>query len=76
MAQYKKRLKSKVLDVLILVKNFKDMRDLINKMVKIDNRIYQRERANKGHNKPVQMHKSPQQTSRQWYKRNPKGKQQ
>jgi len=34
MAQYKKRLKSKVLNVLVLVK------DLIDKVVKINNRIY------------------------------------
>ena len=40
MAQYKKGLKLKVLDVLILVENSEDMRDLINKVVKINNRIY------------------------------------
>ena len=59
MAQYRKGLKLKILDTLVLVKDFKDMKDLINKMVKIDNRIYQRERANKGCDKPMQMHKLP-----------------
>ena len=58
-------LKLKILDMLVLVKDPKDIRDLIDKVVKINNRIYQREQANKGHNRNVQRHKSPQQTSRQ-----------
>ena len=58
-----------MLDALILVEDLDDMRDLIDKVVKINNRIYQQKWANKGHNKQVQMHKSPQQTSRQWYER-------
>ena len=57
MAQYKMGLKSKVLDVLVLVKDPEDMKDLIDKVVKIDNRIYQREQANRSHNKSVQRHK-------------------
>jgi len=40
MAQYRKGLKAKVLDALVLVEDLKDMRDLIDKVVKIDNRIY------------------------------------
>ena len=68
MAQYKKGLKAKVLDTLVLVEDPEDMRDLIDKVVKINNRIYQREQANKGHNKQVQIYKSPQQTLRQWYR--------
>ena len=51
MAQYKKGLKLKVLDVLILVKDPKDIKDLINKIVKINNKIYQQKQANKGHNR-------------------------
>ena len=51
MAQYKKKLKSKVLDVLVIVENLDGMRDLINKIIKINNRIYQKEWANKGCNK-------------------------
>jgi len=47
--QYKKGLKSKVLDALVLIKDPKNMQELINKIVKIDNRIYQREWANKSH---------------------------
>ena len=42
MSQYKKGLKSKVLDALVLVEDPKNMQELINKVVKIDNRIYQR----------------------------------
>ena len=40
MAQYKKGLKLKVLDVLVLMEDPKDIRDLINKVVKINNKIY------------------------------------
>jgi len=40
MAQYKKGLKLKVLNALIIVEDPEDMRDLINKMVKINNKIY------------------------------------
>ena len=56
MSQYKKGLKLKVLDTLVLVEDSKNMWELINKVVKINNRIYQREQANKGHIKqtPVQ----------------------
>ena len=68
MAQYKKRLKSKVLDVLVLVKDLDDIKYLINKIIKINNRIYQREQANKKCDKHMQAHKSPQQMQRQWYK--------
>jgi len=41
--QYKKGLKSKVLNALVLVEDSKNMWELINKIVKINNRIYQRE---------------------------------
>ena len=40
MAQYKKKLKSKMLDTLVLVEDPDNIRDLIDKMVKINNRIY------------------------------------
>jgi len=43
MAQYKKGLKSKVLNALVLVENPENMQELIDKVVKINNRIYQRE---------------------------------
>ena len=41
MAQYKKGLKSKVLDILVLTDDPEDIRDLINKIIRINNRIYQ-----------------------------------
>jgi len=59
MAQYKKELKSKILNALVMVEDLKDIRDLINKIVRINNRTYQKEWANKGHNKHVPMHKAP-----------------
>jgi len=40
MAQYRKRLKAKVLNALVLVEDPEDMRDLIDKVIKINNRIY------------------------------------
>ena len=40
MAQYKKGLKLKVLDALVLVEDPDNIRDLINKVIKINNRIY------------------------------------
>ena len=43
MAQYKKGLKLKVLNTLVLIKDPKDMKNLINKIVKINNQIYQKE---------------------------------
>ena len=53
MAQYKKGLKSKVLDVLVLMENPESIKELIHKAVKIDNYIYQREQANKGNVKQI-----------------------
>ena len=47
MSQYKKGLKLKVLDALVLMEDSKNIQELINKIVKINNRIYQREQANK-----------------------------
>ena len=40
MAQYKMGLKSKVLDTLMLVEDFKSIRDLIDKVVKINNKKF------------------------------------
>ena len=50
-AQYRKGLKAKMLNALVLVEDLKDIKDLINKVVKINNKIYQKERANKECNK-------------------------
>ena len=60
MFQYKKRLKSKVLNALVLMEDPKNIRELINKVVKINNRIYQREQANRGHIKQSPMQRAPQ----------------
>ena len=57
MAQYKKGLKSKVLNALVLMENPENIRDLIDKVVKINNKIYQQKQANKGRNKHVPKHK-------------------
>ena len=46
----------------------KNMQELINKIVKINNRIYQREQANKSHIKQSLVQKAPQQALRQQYK--------
>ena len=40
MSQYKKGLKSKVLNALVLVEDSENIQELIDKVVKIDNRIY------------------------------------
>jgi len=68
MSQYKKELKSKVLDALVLVEDPKNMQKLINKVVKINNRIYQREQANKNNIRQILVKKAPQQATRQWYR--------
>jgi len=47
MAQYKKELKLKVLNALVFVENPKNMKELIDKTVKINNCIYQKKQANK-----------------------------
>ena len=68
MSQYKKRLKSKVLNALVLIEDPKNMQELINKVVKIDNKIYQREQVNKENIKQIPVKKAPQQAARQQYR--------
>ena len=41
--------------------------DLIKQAIKIDNRIFQREKANKGSSKPTLMYRAPQQVQKLWY---------
>ena len=60
-AKYRQRLKSKVQDILILIKDADSITDLIKQVIKIDNRIFQRERANKGNSKPIPVYRAPQQ---------------
>ena len=50
------------------MENFENMWKLIDKVVKINNRIYQREQANKGHIRQTLMQQAPQPAARQWYK--------
>jgi len=57
-----------VLDALVLVEDSKNMRELIDKIVKINNRIYQREQANRGNIRQIPVKKAPQPAARQWYK--------
>ena len=54
MLQYQNGLKLKVQDALILKDNLKDIKELINRAIKIDNRIYQYENAKKTREKLVQ----------------------
>jgi len=42
MSQYKKGLKLKVLDALVLMEDPKNIRELIDKVVKINNKIYKK----------------------------------
>ena len=59
MAKYYQRLKSKVQDILILIKDTDNIIDLIKQVIKINNRIFQRERANKGNSKPIPIYRAP-----------------
>ena len=59
MAKYYRGLKLKVQNVLILIEDIEDIRSLINQAIKIDIRIYQRERASKGSNITMPMHRAP-----------------
>ena len=38
-----------------------DITSLIKQVIKINNRIFQRERANKGNSKPIPVYRAPQQ---------------
>ena len=38
----------------------KDITSLIEQVIKINNRIFQRERANKGNSKPIPVYRVPQ----------------
>jgi len=54
-----------VLNTLILIKDPKNMQELINKVIKINNRIYQREQANRRNIRQIPVKKAPQQAARQ-----------
>jgi len=54
-----------VLDALVLIEDSKNIQELINKVVKINNKIYQREQANRGHIRQIPVKRAPQQAARQ-----------
>ena len=45
MVQYRQGLKAEVQNIIILIKNPNDMRELIKQVIKVDNKIYQSKRA-------------------------------
>ena len=45
----------------------KDITSLIKQVIKINNRIFQREKANKGNSKPILIYRAPQQVQKLWY---------
>jgi len=65
MSQYKKGLKSKILDILVLIEDPKNIQELIDKVVKINNRIYQRKQANRSHIRQTPVQQAPQQALKQ-----------
>ena len=68
MAKYRRGLKSKVQDALILMEDAEDMRTLIDQAIRIDNRIFQREKASKiGSNRVTPVHRAPQPVQKPWY---------
>jgi len=54
-----------VLNALVLIEDPKNMQKLIDKVVKINNRIYQREQANRRNIRQIPVRKAPQQATRQ-----------
>ena len=57
MAKYCRGLKSKVQNILILMEDAEDITSLIKQTIKIDNRIFQKERVNKGSNKTTPVYR-------------------
>ena len=45
MVQYRQGLKAEVQNIIILIKDPKDIRELIKQVIKVNNRIYQSKRA-------------------------------
>ena len=59
--KYHQKLKLKVQDALILIKGTNSIIDLIKQVIKINNRIFQKERANKSNNnKTMPVYRVPQ----------------
>ena len=57
--KYRQGLKLKVQDILILIKNTNSITDLIEQVIKINNRIFQREKTNKSSNKTIPVYRVP-----------------
>ena len=49
------------------MEDIQSLTDLIEQIIKINNRISQRERANKGSNKTIPVYKAPQQVQKLQY---------
>ena len=47
MVWYRQGLKAEIQNTIILMENFKDIRELIKQVIKVDNKIYQSKRAKK-----------------------------
>ena len=47
MVQYRQRLKAEIQNVIILIENPKDIKELIKQAIKVDNKIYQNKKAKK-----------------------------
>ena len=45
MAWYRQRLKAEIQNAMILIEDFKDIKELIKQAIKINNKIYQSKRA-------------------------------
>ena len=67
MAQYRRGLKVKVRHTMIPMEDATTIRELIDQAIKVDNRLYQAERADRSTRKPVQANRAPQQVSKPWY---------
>ena len=58
MAQCRQRLKAEVQNIIILIENPKDIKELIKQAIKVNNRIYQSKRAKRELSKLLQIYKS------------------
>ena len=57
MVWYRQRLKTEVQNVIILMENLKDIKELIKQVIKVNNRIYQSKRARREPGKLLQIYK-------------------
>ena len=57
-----------MLNALVLIEDPEYIKELIDKVIKINNKIYQREQANREHIRQIPIKKAPQQAVKQQYK--------